>query len=69
MTTPPPSLHDNAELLRYLVARTKMRDGGTPKEMWVLLKEEDIRDLELIAERLSRMAPHEQAIKRIVVGR
>lgn len=64
-----PSLDDNAAFLERLRQRVTMRGGADAAEAWLHLTTEDISHLETIAERLARMAPHEEAIRRIVVGR
>ena len=66
---PPLTLEQQADLIAYLVSRAVMSDGADAGEAWFLLKSEDMQDLRGIETRLRRMAPHEAAIKRVVVGR
>lgn len=66
MTTPAPSLSDQAWFLRYLRDRTKLRGGAQSSKAWLLLEAADVEALERIIDRLDRMAPHENEIRRIV---
>lgn len=66
---PPLTLEKQADLIMYLIGRAKTKDGADAKEAWMLIKKQDLDDLRHIEQRLRRMAPHEAAIKRVVVGR
>lgn len=46
-----------------------MVDGTVAEETFVLLTADDAADLQALADRLFRMAPHEAAIRELVVGR
>ena len=64
----PLTLEQQADLLSYLLRRTTMMDGSTAGETWMLLTPAEVEDLRHLEARLRRMAPHEQAIKRLVVA-
>lgn len=69
MSEKPLTLDQQADLIRYLIDRTVMRDGRIAKEAWMLLTPKDVEDLRHIETRLRRMAPHEAAIRRVVTGK
>jgi len=64
-----PSIKDQADFLRYLLARTKLKGGATSVETWMLLRGDEVRELERIQTRLERMAPHEEQIRKMVTKR
>lgn len=64
-----PSLKDQAFLLDAMVRRTKLRDGSQAATTIMSLNAFEVEQLQLIARRLERMAPHEVAIRKLVVGR
>ena len=66
---PPLTLEKQADLIRYLIGRMLMCDGTEAKEAWMLIEKQDLEDLRHIEQRLRRMAPHEAAIKRVVMGK
>lgn len=63
------SIRDQADFLRSLVTRTKMRDGTASTEALLVLSPEDADAFDALAMRLERMAPFEEQIKRLVTGR
>lgn len=63
------SIKDQADFLRSLVTRTKMRDGTASTEALLVLSPEDADAFDALAMRLERMAPFEEQIKRLVTGR
>lgn len=65
----PPTIADQAAFLDYLIARCVKRSGEVAEVTYLYLEEKDVTDLQGVADRLRRMAPHEQSIKRMVVGR
>jgi len=65
---PPLTLTGQAELIAYLLRRATMADGRPAGEAWMLLTSEEMEDLKHIEARLRRIAPHEAAIKRMVVN-
>ncbi len=65
---PPLNLEQQADLIAYLLRRATMMDGRPAGEAWMLLTSEEMEDLRHIEARLRRMAPHEAAIKRMVVN-
>lgn len=66
---PPASIEDQADFVDAIVLRCKMHDGSVAGQSWVLFDPEAVEELRAIAARLRRMAPHENAIRRLVVGR
>lgn len=66
---PPLTLEQQADLIRYLIDRARMKDGQPAKEAWMLLTPEEIGDLAHIETRLRRIAPFENQIKRMVAGK
>ena len=70
MTSPAPlTLDQQADVLGYLLERCKMRDGSDAGKAILMLEKQDLEDLRGIVSRLRRMAPHEVAIKRVVMGK
>lgn len=63
------SIRDQADFLRSLVTRTKMRDGTASTEALLVLSPEDADAFDALAMRLERIAPFEEQIKRLVTGR
>lgn len=62
---PPATLEFQADFIEYLLRRCNI--GGKPcPETWMQIKTEDIEELQHIAQRLRRMARHENEIRRIV---
>jgi len=66
---PPMSISEQADFIDYLVGRTVTRTGATAAETTMFLSADEVESLNAVASRLRRMAPHEAAIKRVVVGR
>lgn len=62
------TIAEQAEYLFALLQRTRMRDGSTAGETWLRLSDQDVAALRKLAERLDRIAPHEQAIRRLVAN-
>jgi hypothetical protein len=69
VTRPPLTLEQQADMIGYLIRRATMKDGRPAGKAWMLLTAEEMEDLHGIAQRLRRIAPHEAAIKRMVVGK
>lgn len=65
----PASIEDQANFVDAIVLRCKMHDGSVAGQSWVLFDADGIEELRALATRLRRMAPHENAIRRLVVGR
>lgn len=65
----PLSIEQQAFLIDEIVRRCKVRDGRIAEETALLLTRQDVLDLDALATRLSRMAPHEEKIKRVVTGK
>jgi len=63
------SIREQSQYLWELRNRAKMRDGTDSEETYVRLGTEDLKRLERIAMRLERMAPHEDAIRKVVMAR
>lgn len=66
---PPASLAQQADLIDYLLRRGVMADGQPAGEHWMLLTAEERADLEGIRDRLRRMVPFENQIRKLVTGR
>ncbi len=65
----PLSFVEQADFLDFLVGRTRSRTGAAAAETMMLVTAEDAETLSAIAQRLRRMAPHENKIRKMVVGR
>lgn len=63
------SIRDQADFLRSLVTRSKMRDGSASAEATIVLKPQDADAFDALAMRLERMAPFENEIRRMVTGK
>lgn len=66
---PPLTMQEQANLIDRLVARTVMHGGKIAGETIIALSEEDANDLVHLSMRLARMVPHEERIRRIVMGK
>lgn len=66
---PPLTLQGQADLIDYLLRRAMMSDGAPAKEAWMLLTTEDRADLEALRDRLRRMVPFENQIRKLVTAR
>lgn len=65
----PMTIEQQAAFVAELARRCRMVDGTVAEETFVLLTADDAADLQALADRLFRMAPHEAAIRELVVGR
>lgn len=65
----PLNLEQQAELIFDLIQRCKMSDGKDAVETWMRMSADTLQDLRHIETRLRRMAPHEAAIKRVVMAK
>ena len=65
----PLNLEQQADLIFDLIQRCKMSDGKDAAEAWMLMSADVLQDLRHIETRLRRMAPHEAAIKRVVMAK
>jgi len=63
------TIREQSQMVWDLRNRAKMRDGNDAAETWVCLRPDDLDRLERLAMRLERMSIHEDAIKRLVVGK
>lgn len=63
------SIEQQADLIDRLVRRCTMMDGRVADEATLLIEKIDVAALADLASRLRRMAPHEDGIRRLVVGR
>ena len=63
----PLNLEQQAELIFDLLQRCKMTGGKDAAETWMRVSADTLQDLRHIETRLRRMAPHEAAIKRVVM--
>lgn len=66
---PPMSILQQAEFIAELARRCRMTDGSVAKESYLFLDAGEAADLQALADRLFRMAPHESEIRRMVTGR
>jgi hypothetical protein len=69
MTTPGRShmtLLQQAEFIDYLVNRCAVQSGETAAETIMHLTADEVADLRYVADRLHGMAPHGNAIRRVV---
>lgn len=63
------SIQEQADMMAYLVDRCRMRDGSIAARADLTLTADEVADLDMLAQRLARLAPHERAIRRVVTGR
>lgn len=63
------SFYEQADLIDGLANRTATQSGATAAETMMLVTASDVEALRALANRLRRMAPHENAIRLVVVGR
>jgi len=63
------TLEDQANYLTMLIARCSMSDGDIAGETHLLLKRSDVEELQALADRLYRIAPHEREIRSLVLRR
>lgn len=66
---PPLTLEKQADLIWYLIGRMQMKDGTEAGSAWMLIEKRDLEDLRHIEQRLRRMAPFENQIKKLVTAR
>lgn len=68
----PLTIQQQAEFVDYLVDRCTLksgaREGDTAAESLLCLSADEVADLRLLGRRLHRMAPHEDAIRDVVVS-
>lgn len=62
-----PSLDWKADYIEGLASHCRMASGEPATETWNRFTAQDAEELQLIANRLRRMAPHEKAIRRMVM--
>jgi hypothetical protein len=65
----PMSIQQQAEFIDSIATRCVMSDGTPAHETIIILNASEAADLSALAKRLYRMAPHEDRIRRLVVGR
>lgn len=63
------SFYEQADFIDSMVDRTATRTGATAAETMMLVTAADVETLRAMATRLRRMAPHENEIRKVVVGR
>lgn len=63
------SFYEQADFIDQLANRTATMSGATAAETMMLVTADDVEALRAVANRLRRMAPHENSIRRVVVGR
>lgn len=63
------SFYEQADFIDHLADRTMSRTGATAAETMMLVSAADVETLRAMATRLRRMAPHENSIRKVVVGR
>lgn len=70
MTAPrqPMTIEQQADFLDYLLKRSNMADGRSGRAV-LSIEPRDVEDLQGIISRLRKMAPHEEPIRRMVMGR
>lgn len=64
-----PSIQEQADFLYGLRLRCTMRDGSIAGETLMTLKREEVEALETLRLRLERIAPFEDRIRQMVMGR
>jgi hypothetical protein len=69
MSENPLSIEEQAGFLDAFIRRCTMMDGVIADETVMRLEKGDVLHLIDIANRLQRMAPHEDKIRRMVMGR
>lgn len=67
--TKPLSIKEQAYLIEEIVSRCLMHDGSVSDENTMTMKRGDVEKLMHLAARLHRIAPFEDAIRRVVTGR
>lgn len=65
----PPTIAEQAEFLEYLLKSGRMADGRVAGERWIRITKEQHEELLGIQLRLERMAPFEDKIRKMVIGR
>lgn len=65
----PPTIYEQSDFLDYLIRSGKMADGSQAGERWVRLTREQTEMLLSIQQRLERMAPFEDKIRKLVTGK
>lgn len=63
------SIQQQADFIWLLMSRCRMRDGSDAAQTWMNLSAQDVEILRGLHRRLDAMAPHEEAIRKMVVGR
>jgi len=63
------SFYEQADFIDHLADRTTTRTGAAAAETMMLVTADDVEALRTLANRLRRMAPHENSIRKVVVGR
>lgn len=62
------TIEQQADFIESLVSRCAMRDGTIAAETSMLITRDDADMLDKLANRLRRIAPHEERIRRMVQG-
>lgn len=65
----PLSIEQQADFVDGLIMRCQMRGGAVADETTIILNKSDVDHLADLASRLLRMAPHEDSIRRVVMGK
>lgn len=69
---PPMTIQQQAEFVDYIIERCILksgaREGETAAETLMNLSADEVEDMRFLAQRLHRMAPHEDAIRDLVTG-
>jgi hypothetical protein len=65
----PKSIEEQATYLAAFAGRMLGFNGVVAKETWVLVTDEDHAQFAEISTRMKRMAPHEGAIRKLVIGK
>lgn len=65
----PLSIREQADFIDGLALRCVMRGGDVARETHLTLEKTDVEILRALGLRLRRMAPHEDEIRKLVVGR
>lgn len=65
----PLTLAQQADLLDEIVARCTMHNGDIANETFMRVVRAEIEELLFLSGRLRRMAPHQEKIARVVMGK
>lgn len=64
-----PSFDDQAAVLRNIVRLCQTSDGSLASNTYVNISAADAEVIRGVASRMSRMAPHEDSIRKLVTGK